>query len=148
MYKFFSGSSTSFESTCLSMLRLPLERTVNMPLKLVHGKNEYNLDTYQRLRIGRSEQADIVVKGDPLVSSNHCVISAGVLVDANSTNGTFINSARVRALVVCVLTAQCRSLTTRRFLCILAMWSRLAKPNSLLVSSPNHPLVPILVVIS
>jgi len=34
---------------------------------------------------------------DPLVSSNHATIDNGVLTDAGSTNGTYVNNAQLEA---------------------------------------------------
>jgi hypothetical protein len=67
---------------------------VTMPLKFLFGPLEYSLEG-SRLRIGRADHLDITISGDPLVSSQHCVIQSGKLCDAQSTNGTMINKAKI-----------------------------------------------------
>lgn len=66
-----------------------------MPLKLLFGHLEFSLEGGIRLRIGRAEHLDITINGDPLVSSQHCTIQYGKLCDAQSTNGTMINSTKI-----------------------------------------------------
>ena len=53
-----------------------------MPLKLVFGQLEYSLSPTSRLRIGRADHVDVSISGDPLVSSQHCLIAGGKLTDA------------------------------------------------------------------
>lgn len=54
----------------------------------------------------RPERADLVVPGDPQVSSVHCRIERGEapntwqLVDLASTNGTFVNGARINTVAL------------------------------------------------
>ena len=66
-----------------------------MPLKLMLTGLEFALDG-ARLRVGRADHLDVSIHGDPLISSNHCIIDSGVLVDAASTNGTSINGAKIK----------------------------------------------------
>ena len=66
-----------------------------MPLKLVLNGLEFALDG-ARLRVGRADHLDVSIHGDPLISSQHCVIDSGLLCDAASTNGTTINGQKIR----------------------------------------------------
>jgi pSer/pThr/pTyr-binding forkhead associated (FHA) protein len=57
------------------------------------------LDVAGSLRIGRGAESDVPLDGDSTVSSRHAVVTRradGLWVeDAGSTNGTFVNGARV-----------------------------------------------------
>ena len=66
-----------------------------MPLKLMLTGLEFALDN-TRLRVGRADHLDISIHGDPLISSNHCIVDNAVLVDAASTNGTSINGTKIK----------------------------------------------------
>ena len=66
-----------------------------MPLKLMLSGLEFALDN-TRLRIGRADHLDVSISGDPLISSNHCVLDNTVLLDAASTNGTSINGQKIK----------------------------------------------------
>ncbi|HET6611935.1 MAG TPA: sigma 54-interacting transcriptional regulator [Kofleriaceae bacterium] len=54
----------------------------------------------EEIRIGATDDNDIILAGDPTVSRRHCKIvqeeTGYVLIDLRSTNGTFINKVRVR----------------------------------------------------
>ena len=66
-----------------------------MPLKLMLTGLEFALDNC-RLRVGRADHIDVSIHGDPLISSNHCIIDNCVLLDAASTNGTSINGSKIK----------------------------------------------------
>ena len=66
-----------------------------MPLKLMLTGLEFALDN-TRLRIGRADHLEVSIHGDPLISSNHCIIDSTVLLDAASTNGTSINGQKIK----------------------------------------------------
>jgi hypothetical protein len=51
---------------------------------------EFNLSN-ARIRIGRAAGLELSIPQDPSISSNHCIITNGVLIDPQSTNGTNIN---------------------------------------------------------
>jgi pSer/pThr/pTyr-binding forkhead associated (FHA) protein len=57
------------------------------------------LEIHGRLRIGRGAESDVPLDGDSTVSSRHAVVTRapdGLWVeDIGSTNGTFVNGARV-----------------------------------------------------
>lgn len=46
------------------------------------------------ITVGRKGRNDVVIRGDPFVSKNHCVITDGALRDT-SKNGTRVNGSRV-----------------------------------------------------
>jgi len=66
-----------------------------MPLKLMLSGLEFSLDS-NKLRVGRADHLDVSIHGDPLISSNHCIIDNAVLIDAASTNGTAINGQKIK----------------------------------------------------
>jgi predicted component of type VI protein secretion system len=62
-------------------------------------REEYPLEPGKRCVIGRSREADVIVK-DQLASRRHCVLEADadgqwLLTDQNSSNGTLVNGQRV-----------------------------------------------------
>lgn len=57
---------------------------------MVYNNLLYSLDG-TRLRVGRSQQSDVIIKGDFMVSSSHFLIHNGELLDERSTNGTYLN---------------------------------------------------------
>ena len=64
--------------------------------------SKYVVNLKDRAVIGRGRDADLVVSGDPSISSKHCEVSfsGGVvyLRDLNSTNGTAVNGVPITSL--------------------------------------------------
>lgn len=65
-----------------------------MPLQLTYNTLKFTLPN-SRIKIGRAPQNEIAIPADQQLSSQHCIITDGVLVDARSTNGTTINGVKV-----------------------------------------------------
>jgi len=68
-------------------------------------RKEYALEEGKAYLIGRSREADVIVK-DRLASRNHCKIAATAadewtVADLGSSNGTYVNRERITTRVLC-----------------------------------------------
>ena len=100
-YAHFTGSARSATESMslhgrLKRSRNALERSGPPPAHIMWGEERLALTTH--VRIGRDADNDIVIEEDD-VSAHHCeIVRVGgelVLIDKNSTNGTFANGGRV-----------------------------------------------------
>jgi len=86
---------------------LSMDSDATIPLKKIprrNGKRLRELTLEQpRLMIGRARDNDLCIRGDK-VSRHHAILvrhgAAAVVMDLNSTNGTYVNSCRVKDQVV------------------------------------------------
>lgn len=65
-----------------------------MPLQLHYKELKFAL-LNSRIKIGRAPLNEIAIPADQQLSSQHCTITNGILLDTRSTNGTTVNGKKV-----------------------------------------------------